>query len=260
MVEHPAQLNKLVSEATKRAGTMLGSPRVASIERLSAVDSVRARVILAVDLGLISPGDKLPSPGEMAEAFGVSQSSVVRGLTQLQEEGLLARRAGRYGGTYVSGPGHEPTKEAVRPFLEDHSTVHELIDERAVTEAGFAALAAAHRTPEELEQLTGLILRMDETESWAEFRNLDRAFHRCIIGAARTPLAEPLATRINDALDPYFLPYNMKLLHDSNDGHREIYAAIESRDAGAAAHLTAAHIQELHVSMYVALQDARGAE
>lgn len=246
------------AKANTQAGAMLGSARVSSIERLSAVDSVRARVILAVDIGLISPGDKLPSPGEMAEAFGVSQSSIVRGLTRLQNEGILIRRAGRYGGTYVSDPLHIPVEDAVQPFLEDHSTVHELIDERAVLEAGFAALAATHRSASELERLAELIDSMDHTQSWAEFRNLDRAFHRCIIGAAHTPFAEPLANRINTALDPYFLPYNMQLLHDSNGGHRKIYAALKSGDAGAAATLTAAHIQELHTSMYVAMRGAPG--
>ena len=38
----------------------LTAPAVAGIRRLSAVDTVRARISLAVDLGLLAPGEWLP--------------------------------------------------------------------------------------------------------------------------------------------------------------------------------------------------------
>lgn len=231
----------------------LQAPRVAAIARLSAVDTVRARVTMAVNLGLLAPDEKLPPAEEMAEAFGVSRSSVVRGLTMLQEEGVVVRRAGRYGGSYVRGGTHHSADEPVQSFIDDDPTVHALIDERAVLEAGFAALAAQHRVDDQLDRMRELIERMAVTESWAEFRNLDRAFHSLVAEAAHTPRALPLLSRVGEALDPYFLPYNMTLLHDSNDGHRQILEAVAQRDAGRAATLAVAHVQDLHRTMYVGL-------
>ncbi|WP_053387292.1 FadR/GntR family transcriptional regulator [Leucobacter japonicus] len=237
----------------------LDTPRVAAISRLSAIDTVRARITLAITLGLLVAGDRLPPADEMAESFGVSVTSVNRGLAVLQDEGVVVRRAGRYGGTYVGSPeaaGQHGMDAPVQSFLDDDSHVHTLIDERAVLEAGFAALAAAARSTDDLRELTHLAERMAETESWAEFRNLDRAFHRRVVEAARTPRAEAQVARVNAALDPYFLPYSMGLLRSSNQEHHDIVAALAAGDAGAAAALTAAHVQELHHSMYVGLTNA----
>ncbi|PRI11062.1 hypothetical protein B4915_09370 [Leucobacter massiliensis] len=162
-------------------------------------------------------------------------------------------------GSYVGGAqqgGHHGADDQVRSFLDDDSHVHTLIDERAVIEAGFAALAAGARSEDDLARLRRLTARMAETGSWAEFRNLDRAFHQLVVASARTPRAEGQAARVTEALDPYFLPYSMGLLHDSNREHERIVAALEAGDAGAAARLTAAHVQELHDSMYVGLTNA----
>ena len=237
----------------------LEAPRVAAISRLSAIDTVRARITLAATLGLLVTGDRLPLAEEMAESFGVSVTSVNRGLAALQQEGVVVRRAGRYGGSYVGSveaAGQHRLDAPVQSFFDDDSHVHTLIDERAVLEAGFAALAAAARDDEDLRELTDLAERMAVTESWAEFRNLDRAFHRRVVASARTPRAEAQVARVNAALDPYFLPYSMGLLRSSNREHHEIVAALADGDAGAAARLTAAHVQELHHSMYVGLTNA----
>ena len=250
-----------MAEAAARAGDPgrsdpLAAPRVVAIARLSAVDTVRARLTLAINLGLLRPGERLPPADEMAASFGVSVASVKRGLAVLQDEGVVVRRAGRYGGTYVGGAqrgGHHGADAPVQSFLDDDSHVHTLIDERAVLEAGFAALAAGARSDADLAELRALTERMAATDSWAEFRTLDRSFHLCVVRAARTPRAESQAARVNAALDPYFLPYHMRLLHDSNREHAEIVAALAARDAGEAARLTAAHVQELHRSMYVGL-------
>ncbi|MGJ0204118.1 FCD domain-containing protein [Leucobacter sp. gxy201] len=231
----------------------LAAPRIVAISRLSAVDTVRARVIMAVDLGLLAPMERLPDAGEMAHAFGVSRASILRGLAALQEEGVIERRAGRYGGSFVRPGAHHDADVAVRSFIEDDGTVHSLIDERAVLEAGFAGIAAQSRSEEDVARLRELVDRMDATSSWAEFRNLDRAFHRLIAEAARVPLALDLFTRLNEQLDPYFLPYNMGLLHASNHEHRSIAEALARRSSSDATTLVREHVQELHESMYVGL-------
>ncbi|MBK0422085.1 FadR family transcriptional regulator [Leucobacter sp. CSA2] len=259
--ESPGDQADAADAAEPRDSTLdsLNAPHIARIARLSAVDTVRARVSMAINLDLLLPEERLPTADEIAEAFGVSRSSVVRGLRSLQEEGVLTRRPGRYGGTYVKAGEHHSADGPVGSFVADSSNVHTLIDERAIMEAGFAALAAQHRTDEHLEAMAEHVAAMNSTENWAEFRNRDRAFHREVVAAAHAPLAEPAIARVNRELDPYYLPYSMGLLHDSNDEHSAILEAIRDGDSGRAATLTAAHVQELHDSMYVGLTDETGA-
>ena len=56
----------------------LGSPSLGAIRRTTAVDTVRARISLALELGMLVPGQRLPAPEEAARAFGVSEMSVRR--------------------------------------------------------------------------------------------------------------------------------------------------------------------------------------
>lgn len=241
-------------EAISRSSRSLREGRIAAISRLSAVDTVRARVMVAINLGLLVPEERLPAVDEMAEAFDVSRSTVIRGLNSLQKEGVIVRRTGRYGGSFVGSGGQQGAGTSVQAYLEDHPTVHALIDERAVLESGFAALAARERREPQIVRMRELVEAMAVTENWAEFRNLDRTFHNLVAEAAHTPLALPILHRVNKALDPYFIPYRMELLHSSNREHREIVDALSAHDGGRAAILTADHVHELHSSMYVGLQ------
>ena len=86
-------------------------PALGGIRRLSALDTVRARIALAVDLGLLAPGERLPPTDQIAAALGVSEITARRALVSLCADGVLERRRGRSGGTLVAerpvkGEGH----------------------------------------------------------------------------------------------------------------------------------------------------------
>jgi DNA-binding transcriptional regulator YhcF (GntR family) len=46
-------------------------------------------------------GDQLPNVQELADAIGVTVNSVRRGLKQLQDEGRVTFKRGRFGGAIV---------------------------------------------------------------------------------------------------------------------------------------------------------------
>ncbi|WP_422114711.1 GntR family transcriptional regulator [Brachybacterium sp. UNK5269] len=58
---------------------------------------------LVVKEGL-GPGDRLPPERDLASWLGVSRTTLRIAVESLQLEGLLARRPGRGGGTFVAGP------------------------------------------------------------------------------------------------------------------------------------------------------------
>lgn len=54
-----------------------------------------------IERGDYGPGDKLPNERELVERFGVARMTVRHALDTLQIEGLIDRRRGRTGGTFI---------------------------------------------------------------------------------------------------------------------------------------------------------------
>lgn len=62
--------------------------------------------------GELQPGDRLPAERELVETFGVARMTIRHSLDILQLEGLIERRRGRSGGTFVLA--ESPLLESVR--------------------------------------------------------------------------------------------------------------------------------------------------
>lgn len=243
--------------------SVLTGGAVGAIRRTSAVDTVRVRIALAVDLGLLTPGERLPNPRVTAAALGVGEITVRRAFSSLEREGVVRRAPGRSGGTFVSDEPRRGTVAEVTAYHEDSERVHRLIEERTVLETGFTHLAAQRAAPEALEAMDSCIEEMDEAGTWAEFHAADERFHFTIARGAGATAALGIYRRVVKELYSYFLPYPMDYLRKSNEEHKHIRAALGARDASLAAGLVCAHVADLHRSMYVGLtghgqQDGRG--
>lgn len=241
------------------AGSSLESPALAGIRRLTALDTVRARIAMAIDLGLLSPGDKLPSNGEIAAALGVGHMTVRRALEALCDDGVLVRRRGRTGGTLVADdPSRTTAVVETNAYLADAERVHELIDQRLALECGLAQLAAVVITRAQLATLDDLVQRMETAAHWAQFHAADKAFHRAVADAADRPAAARLFVDVLTDLYAYYLPYPVEYLRGSNVEHRKIVEALRSGDAAAAALLCCGHVDVLHRTMFVGFDRRSG--
>ncbi|MET9834739.1 FCD domain-containing protein [Streptomyces sp. NPDC006385] len=237
------------------AARALSRGPLAAIRRTSAIDTVRARISLAVDLGLLAPGERLPNVPATAAALGVAEITVRRAFGALEREGVVERRPGRNGGTFIAA---QPPRGAVAEaaaYHEDSDRVHRLIDERVVLEAGFAHLAANRIDDTALDHLDTAIRDMDTATTWADFHEADIRFHATIAHSAGLPSATALYEQVTGELYCYFLPYSMSYLRISNQQHEQIRSALGARDAALAARLLSAHVGELHRTMYVGLSD-----
>jgi GntR family transcriptional regulator len=58
----------------------------------------------AIDDGELRPADRLPTESVLAQFFGVSRMTLRQALAVLAERGVLLRRRGRGGGTFVARP------------------------------------------------------------------------------------------------------------------------------------------------------------
>ncbi|MFG2356770.1 FadR/GntR family transcriptional regulator [Streptomyces sp. NPDC048521] len=231
----------------------LDAPELSGIRRLSALEAVRARIALAVDLGLLTPGERLPGTDRIAAALGVSEITARRALVSLCEDGVLERRRGRNGGTLVAEQPAKGVIGATTAYRSDAAAVRRLIDHRLVLECGIAHLAAGHADETALAELEQLVDTMDGTASWAEFHGLDERFHLAVAAATGVTSADGPYGAVLRELYQYYLPYPMDALRRSNAEHRALVRALRDRDAAAAGAVARQHVETLHRTMYVGL-------
>lgn len=229
----------------------LASSALGAIRRTTAVDTVRARISLGVELGMLAPGQRLPGTDDTARAFGVSEMTVRRAYRALSEEGVVVRRPGHAGGTFIADAPAVGTVIEIDAYRADGAHVHALIDQRAVLESGLAALASGTADAEAFTRLDALVDEMRTTPDWTGFRTADAAFHDTLASIAGGGGAVELHHRVTHELYAYFIPYRIDYLRASNDEHARLVDALRAGDAGAASRLAFDHVAELHGSMYV---------
>ena len=227
----------------------LSAPALTGIRRLSALDTVRARIALAVELGLLAPGEALPPGGEIASALGVGEITVRRALVSLCRDGVLERRRGRGGGTLVAASPARGVVAEIAAYTGAVAEVHSLIDRRLALEAGLVHLAAARCGGEAVGELWELVERMDRASGWAEFHELDARFHAVVAEASEVEAGVELYGEVVRELYRYYLPYPMAYLRDSNREHAELVGAVEKGDVVGAVEVACRHVSVLHQTM-----------
>jgi len=231
----------------------LNASALVGIRRLTAIDTVRARIAMAVDLGLLSPGERLPPLEQIAEAMAVSQVTVRRALTALAKEGVLERRRGRNGGTMVTAKPRLGSVTETDAYRDAAAEVHSLIDQRLLFECGIAHLSALSATKTQLTGLRRLVGIMDRATTWADFHSADERFHMAVAAATKLPGATDRYGLVLRELYRYYLPYPVDYLRESNREHRELVEAISERDALGAVQVARRHVETLHKTMFVGL-------
>lgn len=104
--------------------------------------------------GNYKAGDKLPPEAEIARQLNASKVSAREALRELETEGLIEKRRGIFGGSFVSEPGPERLVTVVsNAFQFGELSVNSLKEFRQILEPGLAELAADRRTDEDLQAM-----------------------------------------------------------------------------------------------------------
>ncbi|MCI2423719.1 GntR family transcriptional regulator [Saccharopolyspora sp. K220] len=233
----------------------LTAPELSGIRRLSALETVRARIALAVELGLLKPGEWLPTSDQIAAALEVSEITARRALVSLVGDGVLERLRGRGGGTRVAARPAQAAVSATAIYQSAASEVRKLIDHRLVLECGVTHLAATHASEEQLAALAALVDAMDAAESWAEFHGYDEQFHLGVAAASGVPSAVEQYGQALRELYRFYLPYPLDYLRESNEEHRRLVAALRDRDPATATSIADHHVRVLHETMFIGLPE-----
>ncbi len=117
-------------------------------------DQIKEMIKQEILDGTYKAGDKLPPEAEIARQLGVSKVSAREALRGLETEGLIEKRRGIFGGSFVSEPGPERLMTVVaNAFQFGELSVNSLKEFRQILEPGLAELAAERRTDEDLRTM-----------------------------------------------------------------------------------------------------------
>ena len=210
----------------------------------STVAETVARLGQAIGMGLLRPGDRLPTEARLAEDLGISPVTLRNALTILREAGLLETQRGRVGGTSVAA-GAEAASFVADRTLPTEAELRDLADYRTVVEGGAAALAAERAGATQLDELRRLATEMEAVNDFGSWSERDTLFHLILADASGSPrvIEQVAGIRAEVYRVSQVLPTPGPVLELANGEHRQILRALVSRKAEKARNAMACHVE-----------------
>lgn len=215
------------------------------VRAANAFEETVERLLQAVRLGVVAPGERLPSERDLAARFGVGREKVRESLRALADAGYLEVRRGRYGGTFVCAS--RPGGDLPSPSASGTTSAAGLADTltfRHVVECGAAEAAAAADLGDAGRRHLRALLAETSAAGPVDYRRVDSRLHLAIAEVTGSPsLTAAVAEarmRTNDLLDAIpLLPPNIE---HSNRQHERIVAAILGGATGRARLVMSEHL------------------
>ncbi|GAA2178567.1 FCD domain-containing protein [Leucobacter tardus] len=217
-----------------------------AVRPANAYEETVQRLLQSVRLGLIMPGDRLPSERDLSTMLGVSRDTLRDAISTLAEAGYVVSRRGRYGGTFVQDelPVSDRSSGAGAGAPVDDAEVDDVTILRRIVEVGAAREAADRELPAAARASLATALEDCGSASLADYRRLDSRLHLTIAEVSGAPSLVPVAanarTRLNALLDS--IPVLAPNIEHSNQQHERIVAAILSGRSDEAAAAMNEHI------------------
>jgi GntR family transcriptional repressor for pyruvate dehydrogenase complex len=188
--------------------------------------------------GVLRPGERLPSEREMSERLGVSRPSLREAISDLQDAGLLATRAGS--GIFVAevlGSAFSPA--LVKLFASHDDAVFDYLDFRRDLEGLAAERAARLGSDTDLQVIAAILSKMEaahQKRDPSDEARLDAEFHMAIIEASHNVVMLHMMRSMFDLLRQGVF-YNRQVMFKQRmtrgsllDQHRAINDALQARD------------------------------
>jgi DNA-binding FadR family transcriptional regulator len=215
----------------------------------NAFEETVERLLTAIKLGLVAPGERFPAERELAAQLGISRITLREAISELHQVGYISSRRGRQGGTFVTyTPPSPDSAELRRLAIENADKLTDALIFRHAVETGAAESLAtqfgAGTTDGRVH--SSLLARLDEVNGAgpADYRRLDTLFHLAIAELSGSSLLAASCAdarmRLNDFLNAIpVLPRNID--HGAGQ-HRAIVEAILAGNAIAARSVVAEHL------------------
>ena len=189
--------------------------------------------------GDLQPGDKLPAERDLAEAMGVSRSSVNHGIVELEAMGFLTVEPRR--GTVVNDYRRHPTPQSLAAVMRyssvemDRALFCDLMDTRLLIESECARLACRNIYESTLEKMRQMV---DELAAEpADPTELLYQFHYRLVQASGNTIYSMIYRGFETVLRNLIRQhYSMRAedIRESARLHRQLLDAIAAKDEAAA--------------------------
>lgn len=197
---------------------------MADTDDASLVERVTERLITAVAVGEFLPGTRLPAERDLSPLLGVGRTTVRAALDDLAVRGLIEKRRGRAGGTFVAKEWPASIVVGVDRWFEQRwSDLVDACTASSMLHASLARLAAERRTDADIAVIRERLDAFHSADSGGPKQRADSLLHLAIIDAAH-----------NAALRDILLEHERHLSLSAPAhpwGDRESHRRMESRAA-----------------------------
>ncbi|TNJ63609.1 FadR family transcriptional regulator [Paenibacillus hemerocallicola] len=227
--------------------------RFKHVNALKVSDFILEQLEEAIILKEFLADEQLPPERELATMFKASRLAVREAIAELEKRGLIERRLGAKGGTFVlplTAKTHQRSREEIK---KNWDQMKEMFEFRTVIEPEAARLAAERMNRLELEQIKHFVQQSIEPDVTREmFRALDVRFHLRIVSACRNSFFENAVRRVRTIINPALdlMPFSQKVQMTTYNQHMALLQAFEARDGERAGVMMREHIDETSNAIY----------
>jgi len=215
-------------------------PATATTDRVAEITAHLEKLILS---GKLRTDDRLPPERELAEQWDVSRSVVREAIGRLAALGLVRSRQGS--GTRIAAPdGSHQLLNYEWMLKQGLVRIEHLSAVRLPLETTIAALAAEHRTDEQLREMTKTQRVLGNPKHALKTHvEADVRFHALLCEASQNPLFQiilaPIQEQLIESRRRTLGRYGTKWAYEHHD---KILAAVERRDVEGAREAMREHI------------------
>lgn len=227
------------------------SRHVPRIDHQQLPERVRETLVAAILDGQLRPGERLGEMG-LAEALGVSRSTLREAISSLSDDGLIVSIPRR--GSFV----REMTAVDIREIYSLRAAL-ESLGGQILTEQPLAPATGG-----DLEEIIAQMGVAASTEQWARLSELDVTFHRTLLHATEHGRLIDAWSKLN--LQIMLLSRQVVTLDSqrartqkSADRHQLLLDAVRSGDAATAREAIAQHILDAQARLLHDLATRQGA-
>lgn len=214
----------------------------------TAAEQLVDRLITAVALGVLLPGQKLLPEREFAARLEVSRATLRDALHQLASMGYVTIRRGRSGGVWVNSAWGPESPAHVRSLLLPRwQQLQWLFDLAKEILPLIARTAATRRGERDIEDIRAAVKAYTNASDRDAMRSADHAIHAGIAAATHNPYYTSLDNQLRSQLTfgTGSLPFDAEIRKRALADHDSLAELIIAGDAEAAGRLAYDHFVDL---------------
>lgn len=210
-------------------------------------EQVEAQLYDAIQKNVFLYGTYLPGEHELAKIFNVSRGVIREALLRLSARGIIDMQKGK--GAQVLKPSLDHVLDPFARFVNyrcGNDALIYILNVRRIIEPSIAALAAEHRTDEDLKHLSECISEQKQSiGDKIKMSEWDIEFHQTLARASQNPIIPIIIRPLFDVLEKFHFPVfndNKSLMERTVKSHESILDAIVKKDIDGAKKLMEKHL------------------